>query len=197
MRKLVLGLVLAAGALTLWGCTTVSDAPTGAYQVGTAYQVTLGREWADVSRIMLDRSKSVHVLSIDGPLLNRLYLSEGIASGDSMVTSHVKEKPTPTYKADFSAQETVEFVADSVSALDYDKVETSNLRPAKFGGIDAVRFDLAAKTKDGLDISGSAITAQRQGQLFVILYLAPTEHYYGDGLPEVEAIMSSASFRGA
>jgi hypothetical protein len=185
MRKLAAGLALAGALVALAGCTGVSDAPTGAYKVGTSYEVTLGREWSDVSRLIGVQQKGVKVLSIDGPLLNRLYLSEGLSPGDALVQSHVKEKPTPTYKADFTPQETVEFVADSVAALEYDKVETSNLRPGKFGDADAVRFDLTAKTKDGLDVSGSAMTAQKSGKLYVILFLAPSEHYYGDVMPEV------------
>ena len=197
MKKSIAGLVLAGAILALAGCAGVSDAPTGAYQVGSAYQVTLGREWSDVSRLLGVQQKGVKVLSIDGPMLNRLYLTEGLADGDSLIQSHVTEKPTPVYKADFSPQDTVEFVADSVSALDYQKVETANLRPAKFAGGDAVRFDLAARTKDGLDISGTALVAQKAGKAYVILFLAPTEHYYGDGLAEVESIMTSASFKAA
>jgi len=137
------------------------------------------------------------VLSIDGPLLSRLYLTEGLAPGDALVQSTVKERPTPTYRADVSPTEVMEFVADSVSALGYAKVETSNPRPARFAGADAVRFDIACRTKDGLDVSGAALTAQRQGKLYLVLFLAPSEHYYGDVLAEVEAIMNSASFAGA
>jgi hypothetical protein len=197
MRRLFVGLALAGSILALAGCAGVSDAPTGAYRVGGAYSVTLGREWSDVSRLLGVQQKGVRVLSIDGPLLNRLYLTEGLAPGDALVQSTVKEKPTPTYKADFSASEVMEFVADSVSALDYAKVETSNPRPARFADADAIRFDITCRNKDGLDISGTALTTQKQGKLYVLLFIAPAEHYYGDGLPEVEAIMKSASFAAA
>lgn len=195
MRKSLATLALVSAILALAGCATVEDAPTGAYKVGDAYHVTLGREWSDVSRLLGVQQKGVRVLSIDGPLLNRLYLSEGLAAGDSLVQSQVKEKPTPTFRADFSPQEAVEFVTDSIAALDYVKVESANLRPGKFAGADALRFDITAKTKDGLDISGTALTAHTTGKLYVILYLAPTEHYYGDAIGEVESIIGSASFK--
>jgi hypothetical protein len=196
MKHRLLTLAAASLFLALAACATVSDAPTGAYSVGGAYNVTLGREWSDASALFGVKQPGVKLLTIDGPLLNRLYLSEGLAPGASLVTSAVKERPTPTYRADFSPQETVEFIADSVSALGYVKVETSNLRPAKFGDAEAVRFDLTGRTADGLDISGSAITAEHGGKLYVILFLAPTEHYYGDAMPEVESIMKSVSFKG-
>jgi len=197
MTKTLKRLVLASMMLALAACATVEDAPTGAYKVGTAYQVTLGREWSDISGSWGVKEKGVRVLSIDGPLLNRLYLTEGLAAGDCLVQSAVKEKPTPVYRADFSPQDTVEFVADSVTALGYLKVDTANLRPAKLGGAEAVRFDLTARTTDGLDISGSAVTARKGGKLYVILYLAPSEHYYGATLAEVDSIMNSAEFTGA
>ncbi|HWA60904.1 MAG TPA: hypothetical protein VG939_05990 [Caulobacteraceae bacterium] len=188
----------AAGAIVLLGllagCATATDAPAGAYKVGAAYQVTLGREWSDVSAMLGVHERGMRVLSVDGPLLNRLYLSEGLAPGESMVHSTVKEKPTPTVKADFTPQETVEFVADSVAALGYLKVESANLRPGRFGDTDGVMFDLTGTTSEGLDVRGEGMTAVRGGKLYVILFLAPTEHYFGDGQAEAESIMRSARF---
>jgi hypothetical protein len=194
--KTIRWLTAASLVLTLAACTTVSDAPTGSYAVGNAYQVMLGREWSDVSAALGVHQPGVRILSIDGPLLNRLYLSEGLAPGASLVTSTVAEKPTPVYKADFSPQETVEFVADSVTALGYAQVATANLRPAKFGDADAVRFDITARTAEGLDIFGAGETAQKNGKLYVILFLAPSEHYFGDARPEIDSIMNSVAFKG-
>lgn len=192
-RRLIL--VFAAASLALAACVTVVDAPEGAYAVGTDYGVTLTRHWSDISAIMNARPKKVHLLSVDGPLLNRLYLTEGLSPGDFIVKPTAKDKPTPTYKSDLSPTEVVEFVSDSVGALDYLKVETSNLRPQHFADGDAMRFDITARTTDGLDISGTSLAYEQHGRLYVILFLAPTEHYYADALPEVEAIMKSANLR--
>lgn len=196
MKTSRIGLALACAILALAGCATVTDAPAGAYQVGTAYHVTLGRHWSDVSALVGVHQPGVRTLSVDGPLLNRLYLSEGLAPGAALVTSQVKERPTPTFKADLTPTEMIEFVTDSVAALGYVKVESSTPRPGKFGDADGVRFDLSARTQEGLDISGAALTAVRGGKLYVILFLAPSEHYFGDGLPEVEQIMKSAAMTG-
>jgi len=182
---------LLAVALTLAGCETVQDAPAGDYKVGAAYEVTLTRQWSDISAIMKARPRNIHLLSVDGPLLNRLYLSEGLKDGDFLVKPEDETKPTPTYHAGMSITEEVEFVANSVAALSYERVETTNLRPSSFGGLDGVRFDITAETKEGLDISGTGLVADRGGRLFVIVYLAPSEHYYAEGLPEVESIMKS------
>lgn len=196
MRTWLTGTALAAAMLLTAGCVTIQDAPAGAYAVGTSYSVTLGREWSDATAAQLNRSPKVRLLTVDGPLLNRLYLSEALAPGDFIVRRTTKERPTPTYRAGSSPTELVEFVADSVSALEFQRVETAGLRPAKFGGSDALRFDIAAQTKEGLEIAGAAEVAEIAGKLHVILYLAPKEHYFAATLTEVESVMGSVK-RGA
>ena len=184
-------LACAALFLGLSACATVTLIPAGAYAVG-GQSVTLGRSWSDISIIMWGRPKNVRLLSIDGPLLNRLYIADGLASGQFLVKPVKKERPTPTWKAGMSPNEQVEFIADSVAALDYQRVETSGLRPAKVGATDGLRFDIAAKTAEGLDISGIAQVVESGGKLYLILYLAPSEHYFGAQKAEVEGIMTSA-----
>lgn len=191
MRSAALGLLVAA----LAACVTVTSAKPGPYKVGSTYTVTLGREWSDVSAIMMARPKHVRLLSIDGPLLNRLYLTDGIAKGSFLVKPASKEAPTPTYRDGLSQTEIVEFVVDSVEAIGYERSESANIRPAKFGAADGLRFEVSAKTPEGLDMSGTALVAERGGKLFVILYVAPSEHYYAATLPEVERIMTTASLR--
>ncbi|PTT75034.1 hypothetical protein DBR41_26765 [Pseudomonas sp. HMWF010] len=90
-----------------------------------------------------------------------------------------------------SPAEQMEFVSDSMGALEYQRVETDNPRPAKFGTADALRFDLKAKTKEGLDISATALVAEHKERLYVVLYIAPTEHYFAAELPEVETVIGS------
>ncbi len=192
MKQWKFAAALGAIGLTLSACTTIADAPAGAYKVGTAYEITLGGEWSDISKVMTGRPAYVHLLSIDGPLLDRLYLSEGLASGEFLVKPAAKDKPTPTYRSGMSPNDLVEFLSDSVTALDFERVTTSSLRPARFAGADGLRFEIAAKTRDGLYMSGTALLAEKGGKLYVMLYLAPTEHYYGVHLSEVEAIMGSA-----
>ena len=157
--------------------------------------MTLTREWSDVA-VLMQAPRGVHVLSVDGPWLDRLYLTDGLAPGEPLVRPESRDRPNPVFRADMSAQEQVEFVADSVSALGYVRVETKSLRPAVFAGGPAVRFDLTASTKEGLDIAGQGETVVVGGKLKVMLYLAPREHYYGSLLSEVDAIMTSAHRRG-
>ena len=196
MSKRFLTAAAVALALGVSACTTVTSVPAGSLPVGGGHQVTLGREWSDISAIMTGRPKKVRLLSIDDPLLNRMYIAQGLKPGEFLVKPSAKEKPTPTVRANMSATERIEFVTDSVAALVYQRVEALRPRPAKFGNGDGVRFDIKAQTSEGLDVSGTALVAEAGGELYVILYLAPTEHYYEATLPEVERIMASASATG-
>ncbi len=191
MKRLIVAAALGLAALVLAGCGGATSVPAGAFKVGGS-QVTLGREWSDVSGIMVPRPKKVRLLSIDGPKLNRLYISDGLSAGEHLVRPLRKEQPTPTIRAGMSANERMEFVADSVAAMDFQRVEIVKPRPAKFGEHPALRFDIEAKTKDGLDILGTAEVAEVGSKTYVLIFLAPAEHYYAATLSEVEAIIASA-----
>lgn len=182
--------------LLLAGCASIVLAPAGPLAVGKDQQVTLGRNWSDISAVVYPRVKKVKLLTIDGPLLNRLYITEGLMVGDKVVGSVSKERPTPVVRSGMSATERMEFVADSVAAMDYQRVQTARPRPAKIGEAAGVRFDLTAQTKEGLDIQGTSVVVEHGGKLYLILYLAPAEHYFDATLPEVEQVMASARIAG-
>ena len=76
--------------------------------------------------------------------------------------------------------------------MQYFRVETSGLRPVKVGDRSGVRFDITAQTVDGLDVSGIAQLVEAGDRLYILLYLAPTEHYFSATKAEVEGIMASA-----
>jgi hypothetical protein len=186
--------VLACAALT--GCASVTSAPAGLYDAPKPYQVTLGREWSDISVMSGAPSKSVRLLTIDGPLLNRLYIVGGLAPGEFMFRSMSKTQPTPTVRKEMSATERMEFITDNLGVMGYQRVEMARPRPAKFGQADGVRFDFTAKTADGLEIKGTSQVAEIDGKLYAIVYLAPAEHYFQATLPEVEKVMSSVRAGG-
>ena len=86
----------------------------------------------------------------------------------------------------------VEFIHASVVALEYQRVQLVRPRPAAFGQGNGVRFDLTAQTKAGLDVKGTGVISEQGGKTYVLLYLAPAEHYFDATLAEVEAILGSA-----
>lgn len=180
-------------AFALSACAAITLAPAGAYKVGSA-TVALDRNWSDLSPVMVGQPKHVRLLSIDGPLLNRLYLTDGLKPGDFIVRPARREATTPVYEADMSITEQVEFVADSVTALDYQRVETSSLRPVDVAGERGVRFDIEAQTSEGLDIRGLGQAVRHGDRLYVAIYLAPSEHYFAASLASAEAAMGSLTY---
>jgi hypothetical protein len=193
MNKPLVSLAVLGAALALSACETVTLAPAGAYAVGKESGVTLSRSWSDFTPI--SGLKKVRMLSIDGPLLNRLYLSEGLVTGDYIVQpANRREATTPVYDASMSVTEQVEFVANSVTALAYERVATSGVRPVQVNGQRGVRFDIEAATKEGLVIKGLGQAVKANDRLYVAIYLAPGEHYFAESRGAAEATMDSVTF---
>ena len=179
----------AAGALTA-SCAT-GGLVSGSYTAANAFNVQLGREWSDITFMLTPRPPNLRLLSIDGPLLNRLYLA-ALEPGQSLLRPSDRDTPRPTYRTDMSDTEVVEFIVDCV-AQEYQAPEATALRPQNAGQTPGVRFDLSARTAEGLNISGTALAAKVGQRLHIMLYLAPSEHYYAALLPEVERIFASAT----
>jgi hypothetical protein len=192
-RSILLSALSLAAVMTLTACGGATIV-TGPFKVGSAYNVNLGKDWSSISRFNLNRE--VKYLTIDGPLLNNFYLTEGLAVGKSVVRTAQKSRPMPVVKADMSETEMAEFIVDTVAAFGYENVASNALRPGKFGTIDAVRFDLTAKTDAGLEIMGTSQVAMVGGKLHLMLFLAPGEYFYPSLLGEVDRVFSSADLRG-
>ena len=193
MNKSIVSLAVLGAALALSACETVTLAPAGAYAVGKGSGVTLSRAWSDFTPI--SGLKKVRMLSIDGPLLNRLYLSEGLVTGDYVVQpTNRREATTPIYDASMSVTEQVEFVANSVTAMSYERVATSGVRPVQVNGQRGVRFDIEAATTEGLVIKGLGQAVKADDKLYVAIYLAPGEHYFAESRAAAEATMDSVTF---
>jgi hypothetical protein len=185
----ITALALTLGLSACGGATAV----TGNFPVGAAYNVTLQKTWSSIPLFNLNRE--VKYLTIDGPLLNNFYLTEGLAVGKSIVRTTMKSRPMPVIKRDMSENELAEFVVDTVAAFGYEGVTSSNLRPTKFGAAEGMRLDLNAKTDSGLDISGTAQVALVAGTVHVMLFLAPGEYFYPTLLNEVDGVFASANLR--
>ncbi|MFT4090641.1 MAG: hypothetical protein QM645_07910 [Asticcacaulis sp.] len=188
-------LALTLAAVLLSGCSAVVLAPKGPLAVGSA-QVSLSRDWSDITKLYYQRAKKVKVLSLDGPGLNRLYISDGLSSKDPLMVhpqrGDRKSAPAPRGKANMSFQEHIEYVSTSLGVIDLQQVTTSSPKPVDLGGTRAVRFDITAKTPEGLDLKGVAQAYSKGNLNYYIIYIAPAEHYYGAALNDVLTTMDSS-----
>ncbi|HRD45971.1 MAG TPA: hypothetical protein PLF78_05760 [Caulobacter sp.] len=193
IRSLRIG--AAAGALlALAACAGIKAVPAGPYVHGGT-SMTVGRTWTDLG-LVPGSPKALRMLTIDGPALNTLFVIDGLKDGEYIVRATSKERPTPTYRRGISPSEQVEFLADSTAAIGFQRVETDNIRPVTVSGVDGVRVDLTAQTAAGLNVSGTAQLVEVGGRLYILFYVAPTEHYFEATRAEVEAIMGSAKITG-
>ncbi|MDV6329843.1 hypothetical protein [Asticcacaulis sp. 201] len=195
---LKLGAATAAAAVLLTGCASGPPlVPAGKMSVASKYSVTLDRNWADVSKLFFRRAPKVRILSIDGVLLNRLYVSDGLTFVDPLMVNAMrgdtKNSPAPRGKLNMSLSEQMEFVSSSLATMDYLKVETSNPKPVTISGAKGVRFEFTARTAEGLNLHGLAQAVSDKGLNYYIVYIAPEEHYYAANLKNVVATMDSAN----
>lgn len=185
-RNLVLG---AAGTLAVSGCAG-GGLVSGLVKSGSV-TAHLPREWSDITFMLPPpRPRNVKMFSIDGPLLNRLYVAT-LSEGGSLLRPRDRDTPRPTYRSDMSDNEIVEFVIDCV-AQEYVQPEANALRPQSMGSTTGIRFDISTRTSEGLGISGTSLAASASDELQLLLFLAPTEHYYGAFASEVDSIFASA-----
>jgi hypothetical protein len=188
MKRLVALLAL----LLLTGCATASSVSKGPYKVGNVYQIEVGQQWAALPST-LTSERSGKFLTIDGPDLNLLQLVAALKDKQPLIKERSKDNPVPKYRSDMSQTEIVEFVTDTLATEGYQNIATQALRPSAFGTLSGVRFDLSAQTPDGLNIRGTALFAQRDEKLNLIVYLAPEEYYYGLHAAEIERIFGSVA----
>ena len=182
-------------ALVLSACASGPTlAPKGAFASGKN-AVALDRDWSlyPAGLIMSGMGPKTKLLTLDGPLLNRLYVSDGLGTGDPLFVSPTKgdttSNPAPRGKANMSLSEQIEYVSTAIGTLDYQKVQTSAPKPVAVGGAKGVRFEVTAKTSEGLNIRGLAQAVSKDGLNYYVVYLAPDNHYYAASLPAVLAAM--------
>lgn len=174
------------------GCATIPLVKAGQYRArGSDFAVTLTRPWSDLTGFTPSPS-GVRVLSIDGLMLNRLFIAT-IEPDAALIRVADRDTPRPTYRTDMGDTELVEFVIDSLASLDYNEPQSTGLRPQTLAGQPGVRFDISARTASGLNMSGTALVARAGENLQLLMFLAPSEHYYNAFAQEVDGIFASAA----
>lgn len=181
---------LGGGLALVSACASMRDPAPGVFRVGSGLSVTLGRVWSDFTP---SSARKMHLLSLNGLTLDRLYLAAGLSPGEGLTAK--PRASAQAFHAGMSPDELVAFIADSVDSLGYARPDISDVQPAKLGAADGLCMTIATRTGDGLEFTGLALVAERAGKLNVILYLAAREHYFAAALPDVEAIMASAVLR--
>ena len=173
-RLLILGLL----ASVLTACTSTSGRMAKAGNATDLYglQVQSDLDWTRI------RGYRIELWTIDGPMLNSLFIVPRIKPGEQVLRASAKQsKSRPDgawYQQGMRPDAIRDAILDAVRAQGWDDVRSSNFRPHQFGPVTGMRFDVSQTSSDGLIYGGSVAAFEHDGMLNVLYWRAPLEHYH-------------------
>jgi hypothetical protein len=138
------------------------------------------------------------IWTIDGIALNRLYFIPSVRNGEQVFLERRASKrhpDGPVYRTGMRPDEIRDLLLDAFSESGAVGVTSGELRPARFGGHDGLRFEFQASTDTGLLYRGQALAAERGDTLAVVVWMAPAEYYYDRDAANVSRLLDSARFK--
>ena len=192
IRALFRGLLAATLLLLLAACAGAG----GRLQVaGDArvfdMQLDTGLDWARI------RSPRQETWTIDGTPLNQLTIISRIKPREHVFLNARERRGRPDgpwFRPGMRPDEVRDIVLDGLRGAGWANVRASELRPAKFGAVPGLRFDLDLDNPTGLIYKGMVTAAEREGRLTVLVWIAPAEHYYGRDAEAVSRMFDSLRF---
>ena len=132
--------------------------------------------------------------TIDGTALNQLRLITGTRPGEHVFHLGRERRNIPQgawYQPGLRPDELHELLLAALREQGWAAVESSNLRPARFGTVDGLRFEFTMASQRGLRYAGTAALFERDGRLTTIYWQAPVEHYHARDAAAVAALIDS------
>jgi hypothetical protein len=161
--------------------------------------VTASTTWNAAPAVILPTTrKEAQVWTQDGLLLNRLTINPAIPDGEPIFASRDKSVALPVFKADMLPNEIEELVESSLVKFFGEGnavVNTSGLRPHRFGDNQGILFDYEASLTDRPDYRGLVGAFVANGHLYLITYTAAEPYYYGKYIDEAKMIIESATLQ--
>jgi hypothetical protein len=172
--------------LSLSACGGISLVDGGKpVSVGDGVQVDPQIRW---TKLPVD---SGTLWTVDGMGLNELrFLFDVRPDRPLMRVPRFSASDLPQYKKDMLPDDVMELTISTLTKGGYQQVRGTNLRPGTFGTAKGFRFDLDF-VADGLIMKGTAMARQHAGHLDLILFVAPTEYYFGRDTALVEKLFAS------
>ena len=160
-------------------------------------KVTTSQAWNQVpSQLSPNSRKGAQTWTQDGVLLDRLMIIPAIPDGETVFVPASKSQALPAFRAGMNPKEIEELTESSITQLFGEGeviVETSNLRPHKFGGRRGFLFDMHVAVNDGPDYGGIVGAFTVEGQLNLIVFLGAKPYYFEKHRDEALAIIRGAS----
>ena len=183
-------LALAALLSTLAACAggggrLVKPGPNAA---GGKLMIDSEMEWTRMS------ASRYQLWTMDGELLNRLYLVPRVREREFIFLGQRQTKRRPDgafYHRGLRADELRDLILDGLRASGTANVEATDLRPARFGNRDGLRFEFSLANSEGLRYRGMAAAFEHEKGLALAIFLAPSEHYYPRDAEKVSKMLET------
>ena len=186
-------LLLAALLALLAGCASGGGRLVRASEGVRVFDLRFdtGMDWA---RTRLPR---IELWTIDGLPLNEFVVISKVRPNEHVFLEARERRRRPDgpwYRPGMRPDEIRDVLLDAMRQEGWTQVTASNLRPARFGTVDGLRFDAQLTRVNGLKYRGTFAAAEHGGRLTHWFWIAPAEHYYGRHAAEVERMFASARF---
>jgi len=192
------GIILLAIVFLLSACAHYTLVEPAKKDMGGSYSVEPQTAW--------NRSAQgkIEIWTIDGPSLAAVHFFNGIGDGQNLLPFYGKstrKAKLPKFNKNMTASEVQEFIVDSMMAP-YQRslvgpnmigigVQTSHLRPFKFGSHPGFRFELSFLSEEGLEYEGFVVGTIKADKLYLICYAGTREFYYPKYKETAEQIIAS------
>jgi hypothetical protein len=189
LRPLLLALCIALLAACASGGGRLVKAQEGVRVFDLQFDTSM--DWA---RTRLQR---VELWTIDGLPLNEFVVVSKVRPNEHVFLESRERKRRPDgpwYRPGMRPDELRDVLLDAMRQNGWTQVAASNLRPARFGSVDGLRFEVQLTHANGLKYRGSFAAAEHGGKLTHWFWLAPAEHYYGRDAAAVDRMFASARF---
>lgn len=180
--------------LVLAGCAS-SGGPLvrpGPNPAGGRLMIDSDMEW---TRIPMSRYQ---LWTIDGELLNRLYLIPYVREGEYIFLGRrqtARRPDGPFYRRGMRSDELRDLVIDGLQLAGAVNVVDRNLRPVNFSGRDGLRFDFSLANEEGLKYEGMAAAFEHERGLALAIFMAPSEYYYPRDAARVSRMLDTLRLR--
>jgi hypothetical protein len=177
---------------SLAGCAGISAVDAGKpVSLGDGTFVEVQQRWTRM------RDSEGTLWTIDGLNLNELHFFLDVRADRPITPIPGRaNRDLPTYKKDMLPDDVMVLTANTLPLKrPWTQVRTSNLRPAAFGSAKGFRFDVDF-VADGLEMKGAALARQHGEHLDLLLFIGPSEFYFGRDMPAVEKIFESIRTEG-
>ncbi len=188
-RRWLAILALGTTSLLLGGCGPTPLVRAGSVIAAGTITLDTPVEWSRFG------DSRVELWTRDGTRLNQLQFVGDVEPGQHVFRSRRESQRRPDgayFRSGLDGLALQALVLDGLAELGAVKPMARGLQPARFGDGEAVRFEIDTSNQDGLVYRGIAQASVHRGKLFVMLFLAPGEHYFERDAALVRRMFDSA-----